>query len=172
MTPFEAVVERDLIAQGYRVLHYGWPDFCAVKQDGGATEVRFIEVKALGHALSADQQKLHKILKILGFEVEVIQEDAKHRMQYPPALAVGFRVIKKEITGRPDIARQKALFFLEYELKSGPKPLRDILQKAHDLSISRATLYRTKDALRLIQKKIGRGAVWALPVTQVEDPKP
>ena len=86
MTPFEAVIASKLIEQGCEVLTSGWPDFCVVKKTGDTTEVRFIEVKGRGDALRPSQQKLHKILRILGMEVEVIQEDANHRMQYPPLL--------------------------------------------------------------------------------------
>lgn len=169
MTPFEAVVAQDLIAQGYTVLTSGWPDFCVVKQAGESTEVRFIEVKGLGDKLRANQQKIHNILRILGFEVEVIQENSKYRMQYPPALTSGVRVIRKEISGRPALGRQKAIFFLEYELKNGPKAVHELLQKAFDSQISRATLYRTKSALRIIQTGLGREKSWELPVTQMEE---
>lgn len=169
MTPFEAVVASKLIEQGYDILSSGWPDFCAVKTTGEVTEVRFIEVKGLKDILRANQQKLHKILRILGFEVEVIQENPRHRMQYPPALSSGVRVIRKEIAGRPAIGRQKAIFFLEYELKNGPKPVHELIQKAFDSQISRATLYRTKSALRIIQTSLGRKKVWELPVTQAEE---
>jgi len=171
MTPFEAVVASKLIEQGYDVLSSGWPDFCVVKKTGEVTEVRFIEVKGLKDIVRANQQKLHRILRILGLEVEVIQENSKHRMQYPPALSTGILVVRKEITGRPAIGRQKAIFFLESELKTGPKPVHELIQKAFDSQISRATLYRTKSAMRIKQTSLGRQKVWELPVESVEEPK-
>ena len=172
MTPFEAVIASKLIEQGYDVLTSGWPDFCAVKKVGDTTEVRFIEVKGRGDALRPNQQKLHKILRILGMEVEVIQEDAKHRMQYPSFLLSGVQVTRHHLGGRPPVARQAAILFLEEELKAGPKNIRDLLRKCLNLSIcSRGTLYRTKDAMMIAQKRVGSEIVWELSVTRVEEPK-
>jgi hypothetical protein len=173
MTPFEAVIASKLIEQGYDVLTSGWPDFCAIKQEGGTTEVRFIEVKGRGDALRPSQQKMHKILRVLGLEVEVIQEDAQHRMQYPPLLLSGVKVTRHHLGGRPALARQAAILFLEKELKGGPALVRDILRKCLNLRIcSRGTLYRTKDAMRLTQKILGNDVVWELPETQMEEQNP
>lgn len=163
MTPFEDVVASKLIEQGYDVLTSGWPNFCAVKRDGAVTVVRFIEVKGRGDALRVSQQKLHKILHILGFEVEVIQEDANHRMQYPPDLSSGVRVVKKAVTGRPATARHRAILFLESELKLGPKRFCELLKRAADLKISRATLYRTHDAMQIIRRIADGEIFWELP---------
>lgn len=171
MTPFEAVIASKLIEQGYEVLTSGWPDFCVVKKTEGSVEVRFIEVKGRGDALRPSQKKLHAILKILGIEVEMIQEDADHRMQYPPTLVSGIRVVRHHLGGRPPVARQIAILFLEEELKTGPQKVRDILLKFRSLKgCSRGTLYRTKDAMMITQKRVGSDIVWDLPATQVEEP--
>jgi hypothetical protein len=169
MTPFETVVADDLAGQGYRVFSSGWPDFCAIKQTGDTTEVRFIEAIGRGDMLRASQQKLHGILRMLGFEVEVIQEDAKYPMQYPPALRSGVRIVRKEIVGRPALGRQKSISFLEDELKQGPQPVQDLLIKASDSGISRATLYRTKTAMGIVQTGKGRKKIWELPVVCPEE---
>jgi hypothetical protein len=169
MTPFEAVIASKLIEQGYEVLTSGWPDFCVVKKTGDTTEVRFIEVKGRGDALRLSQQKMHKILRILGMEVEVIQEDAQHRMQYPPLLLSGVKVTRHWLGGRPPVARQAAILFLEEELKAGPRKCRDVLRKCLNLHIcSRGTLYRTKTDMGVTQSRVGADIIWELPVTQVE----
>lgn len=169
MTPFEAVIASKLIEQGYDVLTSGWPDFCAIKKEGDVTEVRFIEVKGRGDVLRPSQQKLHKVLMTLGLEVEVIQEDAAHRMQYPPALATGIRVVRRHLGGRPPIAAQKAILFLEAELKDGPKKVQDIFRNAR--GISRSTLYRTATDKRVIKTFRDGEVVWELPANQVEEPQ-
>jgi hypothetical protein len=171
MTPFEAVVASKLIEQGYEVLASGWPDFCVVKTIGDTTEIRFIEVKGRGDALRPSQQKLHKILRVLGLEVEVIQEDAEHRMQYPPSLASGVRVVRRHLGGRPPIAAQKAIPFLIAELSDGPKKVRDIFRKAKAAGISRSTLYRVAKDKQVINSFQSEGIIWELPVQQVEEPK-
>ena len=172
MTPFEAVIASKLIEQGYEVLTSGWPDFCAVKRTYDSTEVRFIEVKGRGDALRPIQQKMHKILRILGMEVEVIQEDPEHRMQYPPLLLSGVAVARHHIGGRPADARSAAILFLEDELKTGPKVVRDVIQKYLNLKIgSRGTLYRTKDAMRITSSRLGDRIVWNLPVAPSEEQK-
>lgn len=169
MTPFEAVIASKLIEQGYEVLTSGWPDFCVVKKTEGSVEVRFIEVKGRGDALRPSQKKLHAILKILGIEVEMIQEDADHRMQYPPTLVSGIRVVRHHLGGRPPTVAQKAIPFLDAELKDGPKKSRDLVQKAGELGISRATLYRVaKDKQVIKTLQIGE-VVWELPVQQTEE---
>jgi hypothetical protein len=170
MTPFEAVIASKLIEQGYSVLTSGWPDFCAVKQVGDVVEVRFIEVKGRGDVLRPSQQKLHKILRILGMDVEVIQEDANHRMQYPPSLASGVTVVKKHLTGRPPIKGQIAIPFLREELRDGPKASREIIRKAFDLGVSRGTIYRYAKDMQIVSKRSGTEIVWELP-TQSEEPK-
>jgi len=159
MTPFEAVIASKLIEQGYDVLASGWPDFCAVKTTGDVTEVRFIEVKGRGDTLKPNQKKLHKILNILGLEVEVIQEDANHRMQYPPALATGVRVVRRHLGGRPPAARQKAIEFLHKTLPFSLS-VSNMVKLATEEGISRSTLYRTMVDMRLKKIIVGREARW------------
>ena len=168
MTPFEAMIASKLIEQGYEVLTSGWPDFCAIKKTGDVIEVRFIEVKGRGDALRPNQKKLHGILHILGLEVEMIQEDANHRMQYPPALASGIRVVKKHLTGRPDTARQRTIPFLKSELSGGSTTVRELLYKAHEQGISRSTLYRTAQEMGISKKITGGEVVWELPTQSKE----
>lgn len=169
MTPFETVVAAKLIEQGYDVLTSGWPDFCAVKVTNSSVEARFIEVKGQGDKLRRNQQKLHKILQMLGIEVEVIQEDAKQRMQYPPMLSTGLKVVRRHLSGRPPIARHAAISFLETELQNGPKLVREILRQATVLGVKRSTLYRTRDAMMIVQKQIGDSVTWELPINPSEE---
>jgi len=172
MTPFEAVVASKLIEQGYEVLTSGWPDFCAVKTTEDSVEVRFIEVKGRGDVLRSSQQKLHKILRTLGLEVEVIQEDAQHRMQYPPAVVLGIRVVRRHLLGRPPKARQKAILFFERELKDGPQLMRGLLQKAQTVEqITRGTFYRTAKDMNISRKIIGNDVIWELPMKITEEKK-
>jgi hypothetical protein len=169
MTPFEAVVASKLIEQGCEVLTSGWPDFCVVKKTGDVVEVRFIEVKGRGDILRPSQQKIHKILRMLGIEVEVIQEDVHHRMQYPPSLDSGIRVVRKHLTGRPPVVRQLAIPFLMDELSDGPKIARDVIRKASELKISRSTLYRLVLDMGVIRTLVDGGIVWGLPANLVEE---
>jgi hypothetical protein len=172
MTPFEAVIAAKLIEQGYEVLTSGWPDFCVIKKTGDTTEVRFIEVKGRGDALRPNQKKLHEILRILGMEVEVIQEDVKHRMQYPPLLATGVKIVRKHLTGRPPEVRNSAILFLESELSDGPKSGRYLIRKARDMhNISRSTLFKTAQDMRLARKKYGTEVVWERPADSIEEKK-
>lgn len=169
MTPFQVIIASKLTEQGYKVLTSGWPDFCAIKEIGDETEVRFIEAHGRGDAIQINQKKIHEILNILGLEVEVVQEDINHRMQYPPSLASGVHVVRKHLIGRPAVVSQVAIAFLQNELKTGPKIGRDVLRKATELKIGRSTIYRTKDAMNVAQKRIGRDIVWELPAAPTEE---
>jgi hypothetical protein len=62
-------VVQQLLDDGYEVLTKGWPDILAIRGD----TVRMIEVKS-PHAcgLSRGQQRMHEILKGLGFKVEIV----------------------------------------------------------------------------------------------------
>lgn len=69
LTTTEQEVFDELRADGWYVLRNGWPDFLAVR-DG---KVRFIEVKSAGNSLRAEQRRLHRELRKLGIEVEIIR---------------------------------------------------------------------------------------------------
>lgn len=68
----ERVVADSLEAEGWELLHRGWPDFLAVRGD----KVRFIEVKRAFQPdpdnLSMYQRRVAAILAKLGIEVEVL----------------------------------------------------------------------------------------------------
>lgn len=71
---FETTLKERLESEGYEVLRYGYPDFCAVKRDGGDIKVRFIEAKAKGDRLRPSQISMHAIFGALGLPVEVEYE--------------------------------------------------------------------------------------------------
>lgn len=165
MTPFDTVVAEKLTRQGYEVLSSGWPDFCAIKKTGDGVEVRFIDARGRGDLTHPDQKKLVGVLQMLGIEVELIQEDVNHRMEYPPDVVAGIRVVKRHLSGRPAVVRQTAIQFLRENLKTGPKPAYELSQLADSAGISRATLYRTARDMGVVKKTAG----WALPVVHSEE---
>lgn len=66
----ERAVIQQLEAEGYKVLARGWPDLLAYRGD----ELRFIEVKPKDLARpSRHQRKLHRVLRSIGIQVEVIR---------------------------------------------------------------------------------------------------
>ncbi len=168
MTPFEAVVASKLIEQGYEVLTCGWPDFCAIRVVDGATEVRIIEVKGRGDALRPSQKKVHRILNLVGLEVEVIQEDAQHRMQCPPDVAAGVRVARKHRGGRPAMVTQKAIPYLQSRLSDGPVRGSVLVRNASEFGISRSTLYRLALDLRIVRSTRDGEVYWELPAPEEE----
>lgn len=68
MTPAEQIVYDKLKAQGYKVLHNGWPDFLAHK-DG---KVIAVEVKYERDSLKASQAECHRLLDLAGLPVSTV----------------------------------------------------------------------------------------------------
>jgi hypothetical protein len=69
LNPHEQAVADELRADGWKVLRNGWPDFLATRGD----EVRLIEVKSPGDSLRVEQKRLHRALRTLGIEVELVR---------------------------------------------------------------------------------------------------
>jgi hypothetical protein len=169
MTPFEALVNAELRRRGYEVLVNGWPDFCAVKQEGETTKVRFIEVKGEGDFLRPGQKKLHDVLRSVGIDVEVVYEDPNRPMVYSDSLSSESSLEPMPRKGgRPDTQYQAAFNFLRRELQEGPKSVNSLLRAAHEAyNISRPTVYRAAEGISVFRKKCGGVWVWELNPKEV-----
>jgi hypothetical protein len=69
MTDSEEIVARDLVAQGARIYHTGWPDFLVLFPDG---RIKCVEVKSEQDTVKADQNAVHEILRQAGLTVEIV----------------------------------------------------------------------------------------------------
>lgn len=159
MTPFEAVVASELFRQGYDVLTSGWPDQLAINWE--TKKVRLIEVKGVGDTVRANQRKMHEAFRVMGFEVEVIQEDPNFRMTWNENIPSGSSDYRQSHAGRPNSAMKHALDFLQRELQDGDSAS-GLIARANTASISRATLYR---AAVIAGIQMHRG-FWRRPTTQ------
>jgi hypothetical protein len=71
MTKSERSVYLKLVADKWKVLHLGWPDFMCIRQERNKVEVMTVEVKCGKDHLSNDQARMHQALKLAGINAEV-----------------------------------------------------------------------------------------------------
>lgn len=78
----ENTVKEEALKLSWEVLRSGWPDFLLYNKH--TNEAIFLEVKSHNKSgsLSKEQKKIHKVLKKLGLNVQIIKVGAnteKHR---------------------------------------------------------------------------------------------
>jgi len=71
LTDRELAVSEHAKKLGWEVYRNGWPDFLLV--DPNSNNAIFLEVKAQKDKLRTCQKKMHKVLKKLGIDVEVLR---------------------------------------------------------------------------------------------------
>ena len=86
----ERAVQEDCIRSGWKVLYKGWPDFLFYKEENGKIQAFFMEVKRKPYhngrgaftqrktfdvRLSPEQEEMHRVLKLLGLDVKLIQKE-------------------------------------------------------------------------------------------------
>ena len=90
MTPSEDIAKQIFERKGFTVLRNGWPDFLCYKDNGfGEVRVLCVEVKTKGDGLRPEQERMHEVLKRMGFPVSVMyEEDVKEFKKYGKAVAL------------------------------------------------------------------------------------
>lgn len=72
----ERAVQEDGLAQGWKILCKGWPDFLFYKEELGKIGAFLVEVKSKENKrFSSEQKEMHRVLKKMGFEVKIIYKD-------------------------------------------------------------------------------------------------
>jgi hypothetical protein len=98
MTPSEQVAKDCLVAEGWSVLHNGWPDFLCFRQgQSSRPDVIAVEVKLPPDRPTEKQKQLHHILIAAGIPVYMLHDvrgmTARQQRRMVPA---------QPVTGAPD----------------------------------------------------------------------
>lgn len=110
MNKSENKVRKELEADGYSVLHTGWPDFIAFKPG----EAKWIEVKTKGTYLATNQRRMAKALFMatkLPYEVRYVYKDTPTEV-FPRPDKADLKIFEKRDTF--DIKKTLAAFEKRY----------------------------------------------------------
>lgn len=112
MTESEKLVHASLIAEGWTVLRNGWPDFLCFRNK----EFKAVEVKHGMDVVHPNQKANHRVLRLMGLDVQVVYPCGKGKLKRPD---VQFRFRSEwQFSKAKEIARKAGISVNELILRS------------------------------------------------------